>query len=108
MTPAERGKTPDIQFSSVVLPAPLGPMTPTISPFSTSKETSRRAGSPPKFFDTPEISKIATLCILYSFFVLYSLVKNPARSKNLRLSKPAPARGTDSAPKHVIQTVDLY
>src|SRR5262245_16206322 len=37
-----------MQLNSVVLPAPLGPMSPTISPASTLSETSRLASRPPK------------------------------------------------------------
>src|SRR5215813_496680 len=39
-------------FSSEVLPAPLGPMTETISPRLTSSVTSSTARTPPKRFDT--------------------------------------------------------
>src|SRR3989442_1082004 len=37
-----------MQLNSVVLPAPLGPMRPTISPASMASETSRFASRPPK------------------------------------------------------------
>src|SRR5207245_10644077 len=37
-----------MQLNSVVLPAPLGPMRPTISPASMASETSRFAARPPK------------------------------------------------------------
>src|SRR4029079_15883581 len=37
-----------MQLNSVVLPAPLGPISPTISPGSMASETSRLASSPPK------------------------------------------------------------
>src|SRR2546422_395175 len=36
-------------FSNVVLPAPLGPMRPTIAPAGTSKETPSTARTPPKW-----------------------------------------------------------
>ena len=39
---------PLIALSSVVLPDPLGPISPTISPRSSVKETSRSASTPPK------------------------------------------------------------
>jgi hypothetical protein len=37
-----------MQLKAVVLPAPLGPIIETISPVSTSKETSLTANRPPK------------------------------------------------------------
>src|SRR6266404_771040 len=37
-----------MQLNSVVLPAPLGPMRPTISPASMASDTSRLASRPPK------------------------------------------------------------
>src|SRR5688500_4246359 len=44
----------------VVLPAPLGPMRPTISPSYTSRSTSRTACSPPKRTPTPRIDSTGT------------------------------------------------
>src|SRR5438309_12036933 len=41
-----------MQLKSVVLPAPLGPMRPTISPGSTASEISLLASRPPKRFVT--------------------------------------------------------
>src|SRR5262249_36279799 len=46
-------------LKSVVLPAPLGPMMPTISPGPTRSETSRTAVSPPKRLVTASSSSIA-------------------------------------------------
>src|SRR5437762_8936408 len=45
------GCDPAMHEKSVVFPAPLGPMTPTISPSITSKSTDASASSPPKRFD---------------------------------------------------------
>src|SRR3954470_25022335 len=42
---------------SVVLPAPFGPMRPTISPLSTPKETSSRTCRPPKRIEMPSTAK---------------------------------------------------
>src|SRR5262247_2268906 len=39
-----------MQLNSVVLPAPLGPISPTISPASMVSDTSRLASRPPKRF----------------------------------------------------------
>src|SRR5579875_1661588 len=44
---------PDMQLNSVVLPAPLGPTSPTISPGSTWMLTSCTATIPPKDLETP-------------------------------------------------------
>src|SRR5215468_1214238 len=46
-------------LKSVVLPAPLGPMMPTISPGATPRETSRTAVNPPKRLVTASSSSIA-------------------------------------------------
>src|SRR5450830_806671 len=51
--PAEGGVRPVTVLNRVVLPAPLAPMRPTISPSSTAKLTPRRTSSPPKFLKTP-------------------------------------------------------
>ena len=45
--------SPAITFNSVVLPAPFGPITPTISPACTSKLKSLIATKPPKRLVTP-------------------------------------------------------
>jgi hypothetical protein len=46
MEPAAGGTIPLRQLSSVDFPAPLGPMSATISPASTSSETPRNARMP--------------------------------------------------------------
>src|SRR5262245_45981841 len=46
--PLEGRSTPDSRLSSVVLPAPLGPIRPTISPAAAPKLTSFSAAVPPK------------------------------------------------------------
>ena len=46
---------------SVVLPAPLGPMIPTISPWSACSDTSCRALLPPKLSESPRTSISARL-----------------------------------------------
>src|SRR4051812_20661391 len=48
-------------LNSVVLPAPLGPITPTTSPGATVSETSSRAIRPPKRTVTPATSSAITL-----------------------------------------------
>src|SRR5918997_3685275 len=47
--PAVGRSRPDSKLITVVLPAPLGPISPTISPSSTAKETSSTARTPPKW-----------------------------------------------------------
>src|SRR5688572_4125316 len=46
-----------MQLNSVVLPAPFGPMIPTISHRSARRDTSERACTPPKRIDTCEVSR---------------------------------------------------
>src|SRR5690349_8490583 len=50
-----------MRLKQVVLPAPLGPMRLTISPFCTVKETSATAAMPPKLFATLRTSSIGDL-----------------------------------------------
>src|SRR5262245_41165131 len=50
--PASAESTPFSTLKSVVLPAPFGPMIPTISPSATAKLTSLTAFRPPKLRDT--------------------------------------------------------
>src|SRR5438128_10435628 len=52
MAPVVAGFSPDITSNSVVLPAPLGPPMPRISPAPTSKDRSRTAASAPKDLPT--------------------------------------------------------
>src|SRR3989442_2618464 len=49
-------------LSTVVLPAPLGPITEKISPFWTSRLTFVTAWTPPNAFETPRISTSALIC----------------------------------------------
>src|ERR1700677_2765519 len=51
ISPALAGFKPEIISNSVVLPAPLGPPMPRISPAATSKLKSLTAASAPKYFD---------------------------------------------------------
>src|SRR5438876_809236 len=48
MRPPATGWKPEMHSMRVVLPAPLGPMRPTISPLRASSSTSSRAWRPPK------------------------------------------------------------
>src|SRR6202051_2689334 len=47
MEPAVAASAPEMQWKQVVLPDPLGPIRPRISPAFTSKETAFRAVKPP-------------------------------------------------------------
>src|SRR5438309_11878352 len=49
---------PVISAKSVVLPAPFGPMNPRISRSGTSKVTSFKAATPPKYFVSPFTSRM--------------------------------------------------
>src|SRR5688572_17104686 len=52
ISPASGAYTPAMTLKMVVLPAPLGPISPLMLPSGTSKEASRTARSPRKDFDT--------------------------------------------------------
>src|SRR3989442_13245960 len=52
ISPRSEGKVPEIWLMSVVLPAPLGPISAWTSPLFTSSVTSSVATTPPKRFDT--------------------------------------------------------
>src|ERR1700716_3197730 len=51
ISPRSEGKVPEIWLMSVVLPAPLGPISAWTSPLSTSSDTSSVATTPTKRFD---------------------------------------------------------
>src|SRR5439155_2062734 len=53
ISPASGRWTPLTQLSSVVLPAPLGPITPSTSPSATSNVTPSSAATPPNRLVTP-------------------------------------------------------
>ena len=55
--PCVGGSTPAIRLNSVDLPAPLGPISPTISPRPTEIETSLLAIRPPNRCQTPLVSQ---------------------------------------------------
>src|SRR4029453_19349659 len=59
--PLSGGKKPLIMFSSVVLPAPLGPITESRSPSLTSTLTRLTACTPPNDFDTSRTSRRALM-----------------------------------------------
>src|SRR5258708_15696944 len=52
MVPELAGVTPEMVLTSVVLPAPFGPIRPSTSPFATASVTSRSACRPLKWRDT--------------------------------------------------------
>ena len=58
--PASARTKPQMTLKSVVLPAPLGPITPTTSPGATASDTSSRAVNPPKRTVTPATSSPIT------------------------------------------------
>ena len=55
--PSSGRRKPEMTSNSVVLPAPLGPMIPTISPWSACRVTSIRAALPPNCSETPRTSR---------------------------------------------------
>src|SRR6516162_8599273 len=61
------GNTPAIMLKSVVLPAPFGPMMPTISPASTEKSSRSMTLSPPKARDSEASSSIVRRALPAAF-----------------------------------------
>src|SRR5438105_13978093 len=59
MRPALTGWNPEMHSINVVLPAPLGPISPTISPDRTSRSISESAARPPKRTVTPSHERTA-------------------------------------------------
>ena len=62
IVPAEGGRTPLTTLKHVVLPAPFGPISPTISPCATENVTFRRAFRPPKRRLTWSTSSSTLIC----------------------------------------------
>src|SRR5690606_16028359 len=58
IVPSSGAKNPDRQFSNVVLPDPLGPTSPTISPGSTEMLTRLRTAMPPNCLLTWSVTSI--------------------------------------------------
>src|SRR5258707_10440313 len=58
--PRDGGKLPAMILTSVDLPAPLSPMSPTISPPSSAKSTCDKASMAPKCLEIPWSSRTAT------------------------------------------------
>src|SRR5437762_12348100 len=61
--PISVASTPEIWPTSVVLPAPFGPMRACTSPRTTSSVTSSVATTPPKRLETPRSSSIASFLL---------------------------------------------
>src|SRR5258706_16163357 len=76
IVPLLAGRSPEIKLISVVLPAPLGPMTAWSWPRLTSKETASTAASPPKCFDKLRTDKIKSLICHCCVFVTAAAQKN--------------------------------
>ena len=64
-------KTPVMRLKTVVLPAPLGPMSPTSSPGKISREKSVRAWRPPKLWERSVISRMG--CMFLSVWLPHML-----------------------------------
>ena len=58
------------QLNSVVLPAPLGPISPTMWPGAMSKETSSRATIPPKRIETFRTDRISAPTAAFTVRIL--------------------------------------
>src|ERR1035437_11088322 len=60
MRPEVEARSPESRLASVVLPAPLGPITAWIWPMKNSSETSFTAASPPKCLDRRSVRSTAS------------------------------------------------
>src|SRR2546422_2617875 len=58
IVPAVGVSAPEMQLNAVVLPEPLGPISPRISPSLTSKETPPSAMNPPNLFVNPSTASM--------------------------------------------------
>ena len=58
IAPAVSGKSPLTRFTVVLLPEPLGPISPKISPSATAKSRPSTARTPPKYRDAAFSSSI--------------------------------------------------
>src|SRR6266545_7471797 len=79
-------------LNNVVLPAPLGPITPTISPWPMAMLTSRLACTPPKRIDTSRVSStdIGDLHLLQPAVVrVEAMTRHPALQRAGLLADPA-------------------
>src|SRR5438067_4941516 len=61
--PASIRCSPEMALNSVVLPAPLGPMRPTIDPSGTRTETRSRAWRPPKATEMPSTTSRSSIAL---------------------------------------------
>ena len=90
---------PQMQFISVVLPAPLTPMMPSTSPRSACRSMPSSAVSPPKRLRSPLISIAASpsfTAALSSRAARPAARGSPRRGCRSRRSAPSPAAGTPS------------
>ena len=60
MRPSSGAMRPVTMLKNVVLPAPLGPISPMMAPRGTTRSTSPRATTPPKRLATPRTSRIGS------------------------------------------------
>src|SRR3954467_7039187 len=81
-----------MQLKRVVLPAPFGPINPTISHSSTLSETSSRASRPPKRMEMPSSSStdMGTACVSGVLLVMEAerTAGEPAADGSDNLSEP--------------------
>src|SRR5579863_5105417 len=85
---------PRTAFSSVVFPAPLGPMSPTIRPSSTRKSTPSSASIAPNAFRRPRASMQAiasALLFFFTFGVFRRCLLIPRSFQQLLRIQPQPA-----------------
>src|SRR5271165_1839138 len=72
--PAVGSRTPRIMLMVVVLPAPLGPSSPTISPRSTVKETSSTAVTGPYCLHRCEMRNAHSVVPTFSAFAVFKFI----------------------------------
>src|SRR5690606_1166321 len=91
--PSSGGNSPEMTLKNEVLPAPLGPMTDTISPSSIEKSTPPIAWRPPNAFFRPLISSNAISALLRGGFDELSALVEPGVLEELLLVQLLGASG---------------
>src|SRR5581483_4921853 len=80
---------PEIRLSSVDLPAPFGPITPSSSPEVTSRLTSETATTPPKRLPTPRRERSGTCSVATASALMFLYKESSTTTKNVPRSNRA-------------------
>src|SRR3954451_11216027 len=98
---------PDMTLTSVDLPAPLSPTSPTTSPALTWKSTSSRAWTAPKRLLTPRSSSSGAVAVAVSLMPGTFLLKDPEMPADLHAALYWPVQICEAFQKPSLITVSL-